>query len=162
MGRPGLRIGKVITPPANTAEAGGDVPRTTLDITTPDLKFETQKPFGASEIPDNAELQADGWVLFKQTKDLFKQLQDPESGDVIGLMYRGPRMSGFSTLSIAQVRSRRNIYARRAADGEVSEAVAHALDVWDWALRLFTSAKSVNTGNLQTIHETEPVEAVEV
>jgi hypothetical protein len=183
MGRPGLEIGKVLTPPANTAEAGGDVPRnfekyklqgkdisiardikdtSNFDITKPDLKFQTDKPFSASEIPDSAELQANGWILFKQTKELFKQVQDPDTGDVIGLIYKGPRMSGLSTLNIAGVRSRRKIYADRAAAGEVSEAVANGVDVWEWALGLFTSNKSVNTGNLQTIHETEPVEAAEV
>lgn len=97
-------------------------------------------------------------MLFKQTNDLFKQLHDPESGEVIGLLYRGPRTNGFITLGRAQVRSRRNIYAGRSAAGEVSEAVAHGLEVWDWALRLFDTDRQVQATNVKTIHQSEAVQ----
>lgn len=97
-------------------------------------------------------------MLFKQTQDLFKQLHDPESGEVIGLLYRGPRTNGFTTLGHSQVRSRRNEYARRASAENASEAVVHGFKVWDWALRLFDTDRQVQATNVKTIHQSEAVQ----
>lgn len=96
-------------------------------------------------------MNKDGSVLFKQTGDLFKQIRDT-FGAVIGLMYKGPRMSAWSTMSAAQVKSRLNIYRKRAEAGEVSEAVARGLDVWIWASGLFGQPDAVDTESLVTIH----------
>ncbi len=96
-------------------------------------------------------------MLFKQTRELFKQIHD-HNGKVIGLMYKGPRMQNFTTLSEAQVRSRFNIYRNRADKEEVSEAVATGLNIWQWALGLYGKADRVAIENLETIHE--PEEAV--
>lgn len=96
-------------------------------------------------------------MLFKQTKELFKQIHD-HTGKVIGLMYKGPRMQNFTTLSEAQVRSRFRIYQNRADKEEVSEAVATGLHIWQWALGLYGKADRVRKENLETIHE--PEEAV--
>jgi hypothetical protein len=110
----------------------------------------------ADTLPDGAEPQEDGSILFKQTGDLFKQIRD-KGGRVIGLMYQGPRMDGFQTLNASQVKARRNIYAKRADAGEVSEAVHRGFDMWQWALALFSSEKFVVTPTLETIHQ--PTEA---
>jgi hypothetical protein len=146
----------VNTPPAQHAEAGGDDTRT-VDLTKPDLRYETVAEWHTDTLPDGAEVQNDGSVLFKQTRDLFKQIRD-HSGKVIGLMYKGPRMEGFQTLNASQVRARRNIYAKRAEAGEVSEAVHRGFDMWQWALALFSAEKFVSTETVETIHH-QPEEA---
>lgn len=135
----GPRPGKVIAPPQNR-DAGG-VKQVEID---------------AGKLPSGAELQADGSILFKQTQDLFKQIHD-HAGKVIGLMYKGPRMQAWSTLSESQVRARKNIYTKRSEGGEVSDAVARGLDVWEWALSLFSAEIPVQTDDMETIHMPEEV-----
>ena len=129
-----------------------------FDLTKPNLIFQTEKPWVDTDIPDGSTIQPDGWLLFKQEKCLFKQLQNHDTGEVVGILYRGPRIKGYTTLGESQVRSRRNEYARRADAGEVSEAVEHGFKVWDWALRLFDTTQEVTAENLKTIHQ--PEEAV--
>lgn len=111
-------------------------------------------PIKPSELPDGATIQPDGVILFKQSRDLFKQIRDT-SGKVIGLMYKGPRMENWSTLSSAQVRSRLGIYTQRADKGEVSDAVQNGLEEWTWAYGLFGGETIVRTDNLETIHQPE-------
>lgn len=114
-------------------------------------------PENAAALPEGATITEEGEVLFKQTRELFKQIHD-HAGKVIGLMYKGPRMQSFTTLSEAQVRSRFNIYRARADKEEVSEAVSAGLHIWQWALSLYGKEDHVRKDNLETIHE--PEEAV--
>lgn len=97
-------------------------------------------------------MQTDGSVLFKQTGDLFKQVYD-QKGQVIGLVYTGPRMSIPTTLSQAQVRSRKTIYEKRAVDA--TEAVLRSLEIWTWALGLFGTNQTIMTDQIETIHQEE-------
>ena len=131
-----------------------------FDITKPDLRYEVTYPINPETLPEGA-VETDDGVLFKQTGDLFKQIHD-QSGKVIGLMYKGPRSQSPSTLGMSQAKSRLNIYRKRSEAGEVSDAVQRGLEMWEWANNLFGAEKFARTENMQTIHETEPVEAVEV
>lgn len=70
-------------------------------------------------------------------------------------MYRGPRMDGFQTLNASQVKARKNIYAKRADAGDVSEAVDRGLTMWEWAYSLFKFERFVTTESVTTIHEPE-------
>ena len=97
-------------------------------------------PFSPSDLPDDAVITSDNAVLFKQTQELFKQIRN-EHGRLIGLIYRGPRTTGETTLNFAQVKARRNIYIGRSNRGEVSQAVAAGLEVWEWAFSLFEESK---------------------
>lgn len=91
--------------------------------------------------------------MFKQTNDLFKQVYD-QKGAVIGLIYLGPRMATPSTMSQAQVRSRKTIYERRA-EIDATEAVLRSLEIWTWALGLFGTTQPVLTDQIETIHQEE-------
>jgi len=66
-------------------------------------------------------------------------------------------MQAWSTLSESQVRARKNIYTKRSEGGEVSDAVARGLDVWEWALSLFSAEIPVQTDDMETIHMPEEV-----
>lgn len=78
--------------------------------------------------------QEDGFLLFKQTGELFKQIRN-SSGAVIGLEYKGPRMSETTTLSYSQVQSRISSYRNNA--GRNDETRKKMLAVWQGALALF-------------------------
>ncbi len=147
----GRQPGKALTPPAEKTIAGGE--------NEPDFLPETPQntPLNTTSLPEGATITDEGEVLFKQTRELFKQIHD-HSGKVIGLMYKGPRMQSFTTLSEAQVRSRHNIYRSRADKEEVSEAVSAGINIWQWALSLYGKGDWVRKDNLETIHE--PEEAV--
>lgn len=85
--------------------------------------------------PDDVVLLDDGRFWFKQDSGLFKQVLD--GGKVIGLLYRKQRDGGdWTALGAAQVRSRCEIYRRRA-QGEGSEAARRGAACWAWALSLF-------------------------
>lgn len=145
MGR--RKPGKVLAPPAERT-ADGDKKTQRFDLSTPQYPLPDH-----AELPDGAEIQEDGAVLFKQTGDLFKQVYGT-NGAVIGLIYLGPRMASPSTMSQAQVRSRKSIYERRA-EVDATEAVLRSLEIWTWALGLFGTTQSVTTEQIQTIHQEE-------
>ena len=111
-------------------------------------------PINKSDLPDGAEITDEHTILFKQTGDLFKQIHG-DSGEVIGLMYKGPRMAAWSTLSRSQVKSRLGIYQTRADGGEVSDAVRKGLEVWEWAFSLFHTHERVVQPDMATIHHDE-------
>lgn len=70
-------------------------------------------------------------ILFKQTQTLFKQVFDTE-GNVIGLMYKGPRMAQYTTISYSQAKSLAGIYGGR--EGENNKVQQQ---MWNYALTLF-------------------------
>lgn len=76
--------------------------------------------------------------LFKQEGILFKQIIS-ESGKVIGLAYKGPRMEEIQTLSAAQVRSRIGMYDQNG-HGRTDEAKTRNAAIWKFALSLFNTA----------------------
>lgn len=155
--------GKVLTPAAtDTATAAGETKAPTtpppastyLNDLEHDLRDRVRQqyaPVNKRDLPDGAVLSDDHTILFKQTGDLFKQIQDP-SGAVVGLMYKGPRMAAWSTLSRSQVKSRLGIYQTRADAGEVSDAVRKGLEVWEWAFGLFHTHERVVQHDISTIH----------
>lgn len=70
-------------------------------------------------------------ILFKQTQTLFKQVFDND-GNVIGLMYKGPKMSKYTTISYSQAKSLAGVYESR--DGENNKVQKQ---MWHYALTLF-------------------------
>lgn len=100
--------------------------------------------------PQDTE-ESNGYILFKQTGDLFKQIRNTE-GKVIGLEYKGPRMEHPTTLSYSQVVSRISSY--RNNTGRRDETRTKMLEVWTAALELFELPK----GELVTVNENEEVE----
>lgn len=70
-------------------------------------------------------------ILFKQTNTLFKQIFDTE-GNVIGLMYKGPKMAQYTTISFSQAKSLAGVYESR--EGENNKAQKQ---MWHYALTLF-------------------------
>lgn len=83
--------------------------------------------------PQDTE-ESNGYILFKQTGELFKQIRNAE-GKVIGLEYKGPRMEHPTTLSYSQVVSRISSY--RNNTGRRDETRTKMLEVWTAALELF-------------------------
>lgn len=84
------------------------------------------------------ETQENGYILFKQTGELFKQIRNAQ-GKVIGLEYKGPRMEHPTTLSYSQVVSRISSY--RNNTGRRDETRIKMLEVWTAALELFEFPK---------------------
>jgi hypothetical protein len=85
--------------------------------------------------PDDVELLDNGQFMFKQDSGLFKQVW--EGGKVVGLLYQRQRPNGaWTALGEAQVKSRYEIYRRRAAD-DGSETARRGATCWGWALSLF-------------------------
>ena len=76
-------------------------------------------------------------ILFKQTNTLFKQIFDSE-GTVVGLMYKGPKMTEYTTISFSQAKSLSGVYESR--DGENNRAKKQ---MWDYALTLFNHKEMV-------------------
>jgi len=88
--------------------------------------------------PPQETEEKNGYILFKQTGELFKQIRDA-AGKVIGLEYKGPRMEHPTTLSYSQVVSRISSY--RNNTGRRDETRTKMLDVWTAALELFELPK---------------------
>lgn len=82
--------------------------------------------------------------LFKQKADLFKQIIIPhrdDNGKVIGIKYK--KWKGeWTTYDYNTVRGQYGIYQRRAAKGEVSEAVTDGLEKWQYAMSLFEEGRA--------------------
>lgn len=70
-------------------------------------------------------------ILFKQTQTLFKQVFDND-GNVIGLMYKGPKMAKYTTISYSQAKSLAGVYESR--EGENNKVQKQ---MWHYALTLF-------------------------
>lgn len=96
---------------------------------------ETQETPQATAPPDDVELLDGGQFMFKQDGGLFKQVL--EGGKVIGLLYQRQRPNGaWTALGEAQVKSRCEIYRKRAAD-DGTETARRGAVCWHWALSLF-------------------------
>lgn len=89
--------------------------------------------FKLPTLPRGVEQQEDGFLLFKQTGELFKQVRD--AGIVIGLLYKGPRMENPQVMSYAQVKSRISSYKNNKWRNE--ETRRDMIDMWEFALALF-------------------------
>lgn len=107
-------------------------------------------PVSKEDVPDGAELQADGSLLFKQMSCLFKQITNTD-GRVIGLKYKGPK-SDWTTLGKAEVKSRFGIYAARYKK-EASEDVVRGYDMWKWALSRLEANTRIQTDNMESISQ---------
>jgi hypothetical protein len=99
-----------------------------------------------------AEAAADD-ELFKQNPNLFKQkivAHTDADGKVIGIKYQ-KKDGNWTTYDYNTVRGQWGIYQRRAAKGEISDAVRDGLEKWEYAMSLFEQGREELRENLQII-----------
>ena len=103
-------------------------------VTADTLDTPTPAPVAADDIEE----------MFKQNIDLFKQNILPQkdaNGKVIGIQYK-KKGGAWTAYDYNTVRGQWGIYQRRAAKGEVSEAVQDGLEKWTYAMSLFEEGRA--------------------
>lgn len=113
----------------------------------------TNEALGAPTPSPSRPVIADNEELFKQNVSLFKQNIQPHTDDdgrVIGIKYK-KNDGNWTTYDYNTVRGQWGIYQRRAAKGEVSDAVLDGVEKWEYAMTLFEEGRREIKDNMQPI-----------